>query len=303
MTEVSPQPLPIAVVEADSGIPRATLRIWERRYGFPQPLRDQRGERGYPAAQVEKLRLMRRLLELGHRPAQLVEMGVDELARLARGPRARGTAVEDVREDAFIRMLKAHDMRRLVGHLRRALDQKGLESFVTHRLPRLNAAVGEAWAQGQLQVFEEHLYSDGVQQVLRGAIAALDVPASARPRVLLATFPQELHGLGLLMAWALLGLHGANCMSLGVNAPVAQVAAAAVAHRADIVGLSFSAGMNPGQAARGLQELRGLLPPRTEIWAGGSCTLLARRKIGGALVMPTLEQVGPELERWRAPTA
>ena len=35
----------IAAVERDTGLGKDTLRIWERRYGFPRPLRDAGGER------------------------------------------------------------------------------------------------------------------------------------------------------------------------------------------------------------------------------------------------------------------
>src|SRR5690349_8741470 len=78
----------IAEVERETALPRATLRIWERRYGFPAPLRDDRDERVYPADQVEQLRLMRELVEQGYRPAKLVAAGAAEIARLARGTRA-----------------------------------------------------------------------------------------------------------------------------------------------------------------------------------------------------------------------
>jgi DNA-binding transcriptional regulator YiaG len=40
--------LPIAAVERDTGLSKDTLRVWERRYGFPQPARDGAGERLYP---------------------------------------------------------------------------------------------------------------------------------------------------------------------------------------------------------------------------------------------------------------
>ena len=49
-------------VGVTTGIARATLRIWERRYGFPQPGRDLRGERSYPDEQVRKLRLIADLM-------------------------------------------------------------------------------------------------------------------------------------------------------------------------------------------------------------------------------------------------
>ena len=46
----------IAAVERDTGLSKDTLRIWEKRYGFPLPTRDTQGERCYPMEQVERLR-------------------------------------------------------------------------------------------------------------------------------------------------------------------------------------------------------------------------------------------------------
>ena len=49
----------IAAVERETRLSKDVLRVWERRYGFPQPVRDANGERCYPAEQVDRLRLMR----------------------------------------------------------------------------------------------------------------------------------------------------------------------------------------------------------------------------------------------------
>ena len=57
--------LSIAAVERDTGIGKDTLRVWERRYGFPVPGRDANDERIYPMAQVEKLRVIKRLMDQG----------------------------------------------------------------------------------------------------------------------------------------------------------------------------------------------------------------------------------------------
>jgi hypothetical protein len=64
--------LTIAAVERDVGVSKDVLRVWERRYGFPVPDRDPRGERLYPAGQVLRLRLIKRLMDLGHRPGRLM---------------------------------------------------------------------------------------------------------------------------------------------------------------------------------------------------------------------------------------
>ena len=58
----------IAAVERDTGLSKDTLRVWERRYGFPKPRRDQHDERLYSLPDLEKLRLLRLLIDYGHRP-------------------------------------------------------------------------------------------------------------------------------------------------------------------------------------------------------------------------------------------
>jgi len=58
----------------------------------------------------------------------------------------------------------------------------------------MNERVGEAWTRGALQIFEEHLYTEVVQSLLRNAIGSIQ-RSGQRPRVLLTTFPQEPHGL------------------------------------------------------------------------------------------------------------
>ena len=77
--------LSIAAVERDTGLTKDTLRVWERRYGFPTPGRDAFGERTYPLEQVERLRLIKRLLDAGWRPGRLMKLAPSEVASLADG--------------------------------------------------------------------------------------------------------------------------------------------------------------------------------------------------------------------------
>ncbi|MBS1173585.1 MAG: MerR family transcriptional regulator [Proteobacteria bacterium] len=48
-------PLSISAVERDTGLSKDTLRVWERRYGFPVPQRDALGERLTPSASASTL--------------------------------------------------------------------------------------------------------------------------------------------------------------------------------------------------------------------------------------------------------
>lgn len=120
--------------------------------------------------------------------------------------------------------------------------------------------------------------------------------------MLLTTLPQEMHGLGLLMVEALLALEGCNCVSLGTQTPIGDVAQAARAHRADIVGLSFSSSHNGAMAQACLGELRSHLPPSIELWAGGACPALYSSPVAGMTPVRHLTDLQPLVARWRQTT-
>jgi MerR family transcriptional regulator, light-induced transcriptional regulator len=160
--------------------------------------------------------------------------------------------------------------------------------------------VGDSWMRGQLEIHEEHAYSEVLQIVLRGALANLPPNVALdRPRVLLTTFHGEPHSLGLLMAETLFALKGAKCLSLGVQTPVWNMVLAAAAYQSDIVALGFTGCMNPNQVVEGLTELRAKLPRSVEIWVGGSAPVLQRRPVDGVLALGDLSDITCQIERWR----
>lgn len=303
-----PAPLSsIAAVERDTGLSKDTLRVWERRYGFPQPARDHAGDRVYPSEQVERLRVIRRLMDAGHRPGGIVALELGALQTLAAPAEASPTLVRpsprlpDVA--ACLALIEGHDVQALRRLLVHTSMRVGLVSFVTQLLAPLTVAVGEAWMAGRFQVFEEHLYTECVTGVLRNAISSLPSGVTAgAPRVVLSSVPDEPHALGLLMVETLLALEGCNCLSLGPQTPIADMAKAAQAHRADIVALSFTPVVGTRSLVSGLQALRQLLPGGVEIWAGGSHPALAQRAWPGVRVIQSLAQVPDEVAAWSART-
>ncbi len=315
-----PQPealrLNIAAVERETRIGKDTLRVWERRYGFPRPERDAHGERLYPPDQVERLHIVRRLLDGGHRPGRVVPLDLASLRELGQAaPEARraqalraappvadgagDAAAEDIQ--AWLQLVRDHVPARLRRALGQALLRHGLASFVVDRAIPFMHAVGESWAQGRLAVFEEHLASEVLDTTLRSALVATPEPgASSTPRVLLSTLQGETHGLGLLMADALFSVEGCACMNLGCQTPSQDLASAARAHRADIVVLSASAAANPLKLAEALAELRALLPAPVEIWAGLPHAGLRRRGVPGVRLFDRLDSIASQVQRWRS---
>jgi len=300
MSDAGSSALSIAAVERDTGLSKDTLRVWERRYGFPQPVRDGYDERSYPAEQVERLRLIARLLSSGQRPGRVVPLPLPELQQLVQQATPVAPASPAGAElQALLALVQRHE----VLELRRALNQSvlrlGLARFLTEVLAPLNVLIGEAWMRGDIQVFEEHMYTESVTVVLRSALGSAPARAQpGRPRVLLTTFPQEPHALGLLMAETMLMLEGCECISLGAQTPVLEIVQAAQVNQVQIVGLSFSPVFSTQQLLRGLQELRMRLPAGVQIWAGGSHPALQRRLPEGITTVPQLGAVGPLLAAW-----
>jgi methanogenic corrinoid protein MtbC1 len=288
----------IAAVERDTGIGKDTLRVWERRYGFPMPGRDAHDERSYPLAQVEKLRVIKRLMDQGHRPGRIVAQPLEVLHQLGRGeaqPHATNetpAAQMPAHLQVYLSLLQAQDVEGLRLAWHQALSKVGLQRFVTEVAAPMTYWVGEAWAQGDLAVHQEHLFTECLSVVMRQAMAAIpQVAPSGAPKVLLTTFPQEAHGLGLLMVESLLTLQGCRCVSLGTQTPVRDIAQAAAAHQVDVVALSFSANMKPNHVVDGLAELQALLPPRVAVWAGGSASALRRRPLDRVCVLHDLDAI------------
>jgi len=221
----------IAAVERDTGIGKDTLRVWERRYGFPRPERDAQGERLYPQDQVEQLRHIRRLMDVGYRPGKIVGLAMPQLVELSQNHAPMALARESLLEGdvdllALLEAVRAHDAMALRKRCAQEVLHRGLGRFI---LPvPLCQAVGQAWARGELAVFEEHLCSESLETVLRAAMSGLSDGALVRPpKVLLTTLPTELHGLGLLMAQALFLMQGCTCLSLGTQLPVPELVQAA----------------------------------------------------------------------------
>ncbi|HEV7814659.1 MAG TPA: MerR family transcriptional regulator, partial [Janthinobacterium sp.] len=147
----------ISDVERDTGLAKETLRVWERRYAFPQPLRDGFGERVYPAEQVFKLRLVKRLLDLGYRPGKIIQQSTEELRALAKnsgmatvfGDGYGGSLVSQQELLFYLDLCKTHQMETLRSKLALAATTMGLKNFVIGLVAPMVGLIGEAWATGQ----------------------------------------------------------------------------------------------------------------------------------------------------------
>jgi len=290
----------ISAVERETGLSKDVLRIWERRYGFPRPDRDENAERQYTAEELARLRTIKRLMDTGMRPGKLIRHTLEELNTLAeKRIRPRRETPAPAVESDMLALVKGHDAAALHAALAGLLLRQGVPRFVVETVAPLNRAVGEAWTRGELQVFEEHLYSEQLQLALRGAINAIP-RGNAPPRVLLTTVPGEQHGIGLLMAEALLASEGACCISLGPQTPFDDIRRATLAYKAQVVAVSFSTAFPLRQIGDAIGTLRRALAPAVALWVGGEVTRRLRKTPSGVRLLPEIGEVLAALQGWRS---
>jgi DNA-binding transcriptional MerR regulator/methylmalonyl-CoA mutase cobalamin-binding subunit len=293
-------PMRIADVERDTGIGKDTLRVWERRYDFPKPTRDDLGDRIYPAEQIERLRVIRRLLDKGMRPSKVLGLDASALYQLLD---AHSVQAPNHERHALclslVKLLRMHRSKELRECLNQILVRDGLQKFITDTIVPMNGIVGDYWIRGNLTVPEEHLYTEQVQNVIRHAIHSQG-DNEEPPRILFTTFPDEEHCLGILMVEAMCVSEGAQCTSLGTRIPLSDISKYAVDGRYDVVALSFSAAYPSRTVIKDLKQFRDLLPEEIAIWVGGAALNQRRIALPNTTVLTKIEGVPNLVADWRA---
>lgn len=75
-----------------AGLPVETLRVWERRYELSETRRSAHGQRLYTASQVQRLGLLKQLVDQGHPIGQLASLSTQELRALGGSDLATSSA-------------------------------------------------------------------------------------------------------------------------------------------------------------------------------------------------------------------
>src|SRR5919108_5929601 len=271
---------PIGVVAERTGLSPDLLRVWERRYRAVEPSRARDGQRLYSDIDVERLRLLRLATLAGRSIRQVAQLPTEMLTQLVRedeAARQRAARWEEravpasVGEDVAraLELARAVDAPGLESLLRRAAAALGVPIFLDVLVAPLLRQMGGEWEAGRLTVAQEHLATAIIQRVLEGIIHFLVAPHGA-PNLLLATLMGEQHKMGALLAAAAAAAEGWRVTYLGPDLPAGEIATAAVAARARVVGVSIVRLVEPELVLAELRTLRTQLPASVPLLAGGA---------------------------------
>jgi len=290
----------IRVVARLSGISADTLRMWERRYGFPKPVRNDHGNRVYSADDVDRLVLISRAMQAGYRPGEVVGKRKRDLDKLlAESARAPAALVADDGDIAsVIQAIASEDVVGVRHKLRQLAVSRGARGFVVDVAGPLLEQTGLAWAGGRIEVRHEHMLSELLATQMRLLLSAYE-DQGGKPTVLLSTLPQEQHRLGLDMVALYLASLGAEVRMLGANTPADQIVRAAKAQHTGVVAVSVSAHADAPAASGYLSWIATELGDASELWIGGSGA--KRLSVDGPHVhlVPTWEALSARVVRAR----
>jgi len=191
-----------------TGVPEATLRAWERRYGMVRPERTDGGYRVYDDDDLDRLRQMRDLVAQGWAPRQAAE-------QVRPGP----SGGQPPATDEFVAAAAAGDVVGLRAVLQQASESASCESFVQDWLLPAVSDLGVAWSRGEVSVGGEHLAAHTVMRHLAGVFEAAG-RHSVGQRVLVGLPAGARHEIGAFAFATLARRRGLDVRYAGADLPV-----------------------------------------------------------------------------------
>jgi methanogenic corrinoid protein MtbC1 len=236
---------------ARAGVTVPVLRAWERRYGIVAPARTASGYRLYDDAAIARVRSMRRLVDSGMSPsaaAGAIASGAIPLPDPERSsvPSRSGAVLLSGR---FVAAAESFDL----GEIEAVLDEMfaaGTFERVAdeHLLPALKA-LGDAWAEGRVDIAAEHAASHAILRRLSAAYQAAGRPTEEAGVILVGLPPGARHELGGLAFAVAARRAGLPILYLGPDLPVRDWVGVAVRMhaRAAVIGVVTPADREPAQ--------------------------------------------------------
>lgn len=216
----------IETVSKLTGIPASSLRNWEKRYGFPQPVRTTGGHRYYCSQDVEFLKSAAQWVEQGCCLSEVAKIYLTRIEDRLTGERIAvevisPALVDDVcyRRELIYNSLLKYDLPATQQHYAILNAKLSPEQLFDQVFEPLLCKIGSEWALGQISIAQEHFGSSFLRLKL-AAFLAIDFPPTQPHKILAATVEDERHEGGLMLVSAHLKFRGYPVYYMGVDLPV-----------------------------------------------------------------------------------
>ena len=206
-------------IEVLTRISAHKLRIWERRYGFPKPLRTDTNIRYYSDDQLKKLLNVGILNRNGYRISVITKMSPEEMYENVNNILSNITSEFQDEINALILHMLEYNEKEFQSVFQRSVIRRGfLDTIIQVIYPFLNQ-IGILWGTNKVIVSQEHFITNLIRQKIIAAIDALPLPMENAPSIALFLLNNEDHEIGLLLSFFIAKSLGWRVFYLGQRVP------------------------------------------------------------------------------------
>ncbi|HEX8704574.1 MAG TPA: MerR family transcriptional regulator [Myxococcaceae bacterium] len=247
--------LRIRTIARLTGIREATLRAWERRYGFPRPHRSENNNyRSYSRDEVENIRRVAKLISDG--------LSASEAIAQVKATPVQSLSPGDRLSERFWSAVMVLDEAGLLRVMDEAQASMDVEVYCNGFLLPLLREMGL-----RLDIAREHMASALIRQRLRALLDAEEQRPDG-PRVVLACPARDHHEGGLLALGILLKRRGWRVTMLGADTPAEALHSACTQVHPEMVALSFVRRREPEEMVEVLSEAVRVCTPALVVVGG-----------------------------------
>lgn len=267
-----------------TGIPEATLRIWERRYGLGASERSESGYRLYTSADIWAIREMQKLIGTGWPVAKAArEVASKKEQRSGAGSETPNLEIKDSLTEATSQFFKAmQDLDSLA--LSRVLDdvfaRTSFEYAIDGWLAPTLMELGTRWQRGLVDIASEHFASHAIVRRISAAFESAGNSHSG-PKVIIGAPSGSVHEIGSLAFATAAKRAGMQVIYLGVDVPPESWVDAALKNEAEAIVISVKMSDDLQIANQCIKTIRSQIP-NVKILAGGSA---AAKATGADLIL------------------
>ena len=210
-------------LEQVSGIKAHTIRIWEQRYNFLQPLRTDTNIRTYNASELKVILNVSLLNKYGFKISHIDKMTPEQMEEKILSLNQLDAVKERV-INGLIKEMVSLNMGSFDMQLDIYIGQKGIERTVLEIVFPFLERVGVLWITNHVNPAQEHLATNILRQKLILGIEKLPAVVNQDKNVILFMPEGEHHEIGLLLVYFLLKQQGVFVNYLGANVPLRDLA-------------------------------------------------------------------------------
>ncbi|MDW5287495.1 MerR family transcriptional regulator [Formosa sp. PL04] len=227
----------MAQIVSLTGIKSHTLRKWESRYNFLEPLRTDTNIRYYTDEQLKKLLNIGILTRNGFRISKIDGMSEEDIHNEVTKILLEGSSEDEV--SALILSMITLNEDEFDATINAQILKMGLISTITGLIYPFLAQVGVLWGVNKVMPAQEHFISNLIRQKIFTAIELLPKPLPNAPKAILFLPEHEDHEIGLLVASYIAQKIGWRVYYLGQNVPNENIKMVAEITKPDILVTMF----------------------------------------------------------------